>query len=249
MSEPAPGTPEVEETAAEPASSSQWDGLITRDRIELLSTIVLAAAVILTAWSAFQAGKWGGVQAVKFSEAGATRTESTRFDTRAGQLVQIDVALYMDWVTAFTEDVETGSIPDPGTAAAYVPTPGTLSGFVYLRMRDEFKPAIEAWLQTDPINNPDAPATPFEMDEYVLAAQEEAVLLQETADLRGVEAREANQNGDNYVLTAVLFAAVLFFTGISSKLDTKWGRRITLGMGFLLLIVGATIVFSLPVEI
>ena len=81
------------------------------DRVELVATIAIAIATILTAWSAFQAGKWGGTQAINFSEAGAARTESTRADTLAGQLVQIDVAMYLDWVSALAEDAEAGVIP------------------------------------------------------------------------------------------------------------------------------------------
>ena len=53
------------------------------DRLELAATIVLSIAVVLTAWSAFQAGKWSGVQSIKFAEAGAARTESVRLDTLA----------------------------------------------------------------------------------------------------------------------------------------------------------------------
>ena len=36
------------------------------------------------AWAAFEAAKWGGEQSIQFSVAGASRTESTRYDTRAG---------------------------------------------------------------------------------------------------------------------------------------------------------------------
>ena len=62
----------------------------TSDRVELLATIIMALAAIFTAWAAFQSAKWSGEQATSFSKAGATRTESTRFDTRAGQLTSID---------------------------------------------------------------------------------------------------------------------------------------------------------------
>ena len=50
----------------------------TGDRLELIATITLAVATILTAWSAFQAGKWGGTQSINFSEAGAARTTAAR---------------------------------------------------------------------------------------------------------------------------------------------------------------------------
>lgn len=218
------------------------------DRIELIATIILAIATILTAWSAFQAGKWGGLQSINFSEAGAARVESTRADTRAGQLTQIDVAMYIDWVTAISEEISSGTIT-LDDAATYEPTPGTVSGFLYNRFRDEFRPAVDAWLATEPIGNPDAPATPFEMDEYVVTDRLLADELTAKAEVKAQEARDANQNGDNYVLTMVLFASVLFFAGVSSKLALKRNRIIALGFGVLLLVSGSVIIMSLPIEI
>ena len=108
-------------------------------------------------------------------------------------------------------------------------------------------PRSIAWVATDPVNNPDAPKSPFEMSEYVLA---DAVLAEELttlADEKAAAAREANQNGDNYVLTMVLFASVLFFAGVSSKLARKRNRVIALGFGVTLLVAGSAILLSLPI--
>jgi len=222
------------------------------DRIELIATIALAIATILTAWSAFQAGKWGGKQSIYFSEAGAARTESTRADTEGGQLTQIDVAMYIDWITAISNDLDDGAITlEPGDP--YTPTPGTVSGFLYLRFRPEFRPAVDAWLATDPVSNPDAPSTPFAMTRpdgtpvYQVAQRQEADRLTEVADEKSALAREANQNGDNYVLTMVLFASVLFFAGVSSKLVRTRNRIIALGFAGILLVSGSLILLSLPI--
>lgn len=223
------------------------------DRIELISTIALAIATILTAWSAFQAGKWSGTQAINFSEAGAARTESTRADTRAGQQIQIDIAMYIDWVAALSNDLANGDIV-LDDASTYQPTRGTLSGFLGQRFRPEFMPALDAWLATDPIGNSDAPPTPFSMlDEngqpvYVNELEAEADRLTTVADGKAADARTANQNGDNYVLTMVLFASVLFFAGVSSKLVRKRNRLLALGFGVVLLLVGAVIIVSLPIH-
>ncbi len=227
----------------ETASKGLWG---SNDRIELIATIVLAVATVLTAWSAFQSGKWGGTQSINFSEAGAARTESTRSDTRAGQLSQIDVAMYIDWVSALVADIESGAIPalDSGS---YEPTRGTISGFLYLRFRDEFRPAIDAWITTDPTNNANAPPTPFVMDEYSVADAVEADRLSDLADEKAKAARDANQNGDNYVLTMVLFASVLFFAGVSSKMVRPRNRMLVLGFGLVTLLVGIVILVSLPI--
>ena len=60
--------------------------------LELAATILMAIAAVLTAWTAFQSSKWSGVQAIEFSEAGAARTESTVFSTRAGQQALVDIS-------------------------------------------------------------------------------------------------------------------------------------------------------------
>lgn len=234
--------PEETDPAPEP-------GATRTDRLEQIASIVLAVAVVLTAWAAFEAGKWSGQQSIKFSEAGAARTESTRHDTRAGQLAQVDIAMFIDWVTAYSDDVRTGAIPAVTTAENYEPTLGTVSGFLFLRMREEFRPALFAWLATDPINNVDAPASPFVMPEYVLADATEADRLSEVADLAAADARSANQNGDNYVLTAVLFAAVLFFAGVASRLQSRWNRNLVNLIGIIGVIAGAIILLSLPILI
>lgn len=233
-------------TSQDSAEETKWIPSGTADRLELLATIILAVATILTAWSAFQAGKWGGEQSVNFSEAGAARTESTRFDTEGGQLVQIDVAMYIDWVGALFDDIDSGAIT-LDNASEYTPTEQTRSGFLFLRMREEFLPAVQAWLATNPTANPDAPKSPFQMEEYVVATRVEADRLAELADEKSLAAREANQNGDNYVLTMVLFASVLFFAGVSSKLIKPRNRTIVLGFGVLMLLAGIAIILSLPI--
>ena len=93
-----------------------------------------------------------------------------------------------------------------------------LADFYFQRFRPEFKPAVEAWAALRPLKNADAPPTPFAMPEYKLAKSEEADKLLAEAEASSADARESNQRSDNYVLAVVLFAASLFFAGISTKL-------------------------------
>ncbi len=215
-------------------------------KIESIASIVLAVAVVLTAWAAFQAGKWGGEQSIQFSVAGASRTESTRADTRGGQRAQIDVSMYTDFVAAYFDEAARGVV-EPYDGTSFTPTPETVSGFLYQRFRPEFRPAMDAWLATDPAGNPDAPSTPFEMSEYQVADFAEAERLIVIADQAAIDARSANQTGDNYVLTAVLFAAVLFFSGIASKLENRWNRHFVNLVGIIGVVAGAVILIRLPV--
>ena len=99
-------------------------GWLRSERLELAATIVLSFAVVLTAWSAFESGKWSGVQAIKFSEAGAARIESARLDTLAGQLTQLDIAVFSDWSAAVSESHHESRCPSHTVRDGWLPERG-----------------------------------------------------------------------------------------------------------------------------
>jgi hypothetical protein len=238
-----PDTP----TADNPGKGSGSDE--ERDWVELFSTILMALAAVLTAWAGFQAAKWGGVQATAFSEAGANRTESTRASGLANEQRSVDVDTWLNWSTLAVTDLEADRIPDPAAEGGYSPTPGTLSGFMYERFRPEFEPVVQAWIATMPFTDADAPETPFAMPEYELAADVEAQELLEVAEASAADAREANQDSDNYVVTTIMAALVLFFAGLAGKLSLRRNQYIALGLGVFFFLGTLIRVFTLPIEI
>ena len=106
-----------------------------------------------------------------------------------------------------------------------------MSNFYFKRFRREFRPAVQAWLKTRPLVNPDAPLTPFAMPQYRLAAASEAKRLDAAAEVSAAEVRRDIQRGSNYVLGVVLFSVSLFFAGLSPRLTDVRLRRITLAIG------------------
>lgn len=198
---------------------------------ELLATILLAIAAVSTAWSSYQSARWSGVQAIDFSRSNAARVESTRASDEAGQLTQVDVLTFTQWVNA------------------YAAKDKLLSDFYFERFRPEFKPAVEAWIATEPLKKADAPPTPFAMPEYVLASDAEAEQLLRDAEAATAEARQSNQRSDNYVLAVVLFASALFFAGISTKLSDRRLQLVVLGLGYTLFVGTAIWVATFPVTI
>lgn len=231
------------------AHSREGDGAMmfgASDRIELIATIVMALAAIATAWCAFQATKWSGIMSIEFSSANGARVESTRADSLANAQRSIDVDVFTSWLDAVATEIRDGTIP-PVRESGYSPQDGTLSAFYFDRMRDEFRPALDAWLVTDPLNNDDAPPTPFAMEEYQLAAANLAQDLIDESEEHRQAALDSNQNGDDYVLTTVGFALVIFFAGVSSKLDARSNRRIAIGMALLLFVSALIVAFTLPI--
>jgi hypothetical protein len=199
--------------------------------VEHFAVVVLSLTTVLTAWSAFQSTKWGGVQANSYAAASGARTESVRASTTAGQQTVVDASTFIAWSQAVSA----------GNTA--------LADFYFERFRDEFKPAVSAWIATMPLTNPNAPSTPFEMDEYVLAAAEEGRMQEQRADAFAETARQANQRSDNYVAVTVLFAGVLFFIGVSTRLRELRARLALTALGALGMIVGIIILVASPVEV
>jgi hypothetical protein len=182
------------------------DGSLSRQVLlerwtEIILAVIMGAVALATAWSGYQSARWGGLQTISFSQAGALRTESTRASTAAGQLVQLDIGMFTRWVEAWANDDE------------------DLATFYRELFRDEFAPAFEAWLALDPANNPDAPDSPFGMPEYELNLTEEADRLESEAEAAFAEGRAANQQSDEYILNAVILASVLFLAGIATRFD------------------------------
>jgi hypothetical protein len=200
-------------------------------RLELWATILLSAATLLTAWSAFQATKWGGVMAIYFSEANAARTDSAASAARASSQRTLDVTVFTSYVEAVAAERT------------------EQQQFIETRFRDEFRPAFGAWVATRPRNNPSAPPTPFAMPEYRLAAERRSAELSALADRRGEQARDANQQGDDYVLLTVVFASVLFFSGIATKLTGRGPQIALLSFASVLALGALAIGLTLPIEV
>ena len=107
--------------------------------------------------------------------------------------------------------------------------------------------AVDAWLATDPRNNPDAPPHPFVLPEYTVMEDSLAAAAEADSSERWTLAREYDQRADRYVLLTVVFASVLFFAGISEKFEEDHVRIGILIMGTLLFTGAFGMMLSYPV--
>lgn len=177
--------------------------------LEVAATLLLALATIATAWSGYQASRWNGEQSKTSARASAARFASAKADARANTQTDIDVGMFAQWVNAI-------AVGDQARATFYRE-----------RFTPELASATRAWEATHPRRNPRAPLTPFSMPEYRLPAREESLREDAHAEALAAQARLDTQRSTNYVLAAVLFAAVLFFAGVS----VKWpGRRLPIAL-------------------
>jgi hypothetical protein len=200
-------------------------------RLELAATVLLALAAVATAWASYQSSRWHGKQAEAQSASIAARVESSKAADVANGQAQIDVAIFTQWVDAYA----TGETE--------------LAEFYAKRFRDEFRPAFEAWVATKPLKNPRAPLSPFAMPQYQLAARKEAERNEAAATAASHEVRIDIQRADNYVLAVVLFAASLFFAGISTKLHSRGSQVAILTLGYVMFLGTAIWIATFPVSL
>jgi hypothetical protein len=201
------------------------------ERLALLATVMLALATVGTAWSSYQASRWHGEQAIAQSSATATRLESTRASGLANREVQIDVAVFIQWVDS------------RGTGET------KLADFYRERFSDRLEPAAQAWIAQRPFANPNAAPDPFTLPEYKVPELDQADDLEQQASASSDEARVDIQRADNYVLAVVLFASALFFGGLSMRVRTERERIAIVGLGYILLIGTAVWIATFPVTV
>jgi hypothetical protein len=199
--------------------------------VDAAGAVLMALATVATAWSGYQASRWNGEQATTAGRANAARIESTRASSLADAQTQIDVATFTQWVDAYARGER------------------ELAAFYRRRFRPEFAPAATAWVATRPLRNREAPLTPFAMPEYHLAARDEADALEARADALAGRVRVNVQRATNYVLAVVLFAATLFFAGMSARLESPRIRVALLAMGATVFLGTVVWVATSPVSV
>jgi hypothetical protein len=170
------------------------------------------------------------VQALRYSEASADRVLASEAAEFADTLLTIDVL-------SFTQYVEAVGRQD-----------SELAEFFYQRSREELRVALNAWLTTNPLENPEAPPHPFAMSEYHRAAADQAAELHAQSEAKTEEAKKATHHADRYILLTVLFASSLFFAGLGNVFAARTVKMLTLAMGVILLLFTTAMMATLPIH-
>lgn len=181
-------------------------------RPELVAVVLLSVTAILTAWTGFQASKWGGAMAISFNEASARRIDASRQEAIANRAETIQVGLYTQWLQAGANG-DTDSMD-----------------YLSARFPEPLQTAFTAWRATNPDADPNAPSSPFAMPEYQVPGFAAAATADAQADAKFAEAVKNNHRSDNYVLLTVGFASVLFFAAMSGRMKSTRSQWTLLGM-------------------
>jgi hypothetical protein len=195
---------------------------------EFGAVLLLSLATVATAWSGYQAALWAGLQSQHYAQASTLRIHAQQQSTRAGQLRIDDLLIFNGWLEATNN----------GAAR--------LAKIYELRFRPEFIPAFRAWLAEHPFSRKPVHPSPLYEPQYRPVSVTLSTKLDAAADKRYQEGTEAKENGDRYILSTVFFAAVLFFSGISLRVDWRPLRTAVLIFGGSMLLGGFIFVLTLP---
>ncbi len=198
-------------------------------RLEIFIVGVLAVAALATAWSSYQASLWDGIQSSNYTQASGSRTNAAQQRTAANQFRLADLSVFENYIDATLVGNE------------------EVADFYFQRFRDEFRVAYDAWIALDPLNNPEAPPSPFPMPEYQLSQDAEAERLEARADELFAAGEDANTYSDVYTLTTLLFAAVLFFAAISERFEYFRAQITLLVLAGIGLVAGIAVAAGQPI--
>ncbi len=207
---------------------------IKENKIEIAQAILLSAVVVATAWCSYQAGLWSGKQSFSIANSYAIGRIATEKQLVAENSMIVDSISVLNFATAIIEkNVE-------------------VANFHLQHVRPELRELLEAWLATDPLENPDAPPHPLAMPEYTEkiapSYTKEAEQMRKEAEMRMDDAYYAKRISSDYVFMTVLFSIVLFIGGILSKIASLKVRFFLLGMDYVVAIVTLVWLLTLPLS-
>lgn len=197
--------------------------------VDFSSVALISVATVLTAWCSYEAARWTAIETRQYGEANANRISASVASSHSDALKLVDVAMFLRYVATVSENR---------------PAEKT---FIYRRFRPEMKRALDAWLATKPLANANAPSSPFAMRQYQVAADADVARLNAKASTSFESAQIANDQADSYVRLTVIFAAVSFLAGISTKMIFP-SHIIIVVVGYAMLFFGLIRGFGYPIR-
>lgn len=198
-------------------------------RIDIGATIILSLATVVSAWCAYQSTLWNNAQIFSLVAASQAAREASEARLVAASQRSFDAGLFIEYAAARAEGSH------------------ELEAFLYDRFRPELRQALDAWLATDPFNDPRAPPHPFQPQWYVLALEREAHLQEVESQRMFTLAQEMNDTSDTYVLLTVLLASTLFFGGMAGTFQTSLLKRISGVIAVTMFLIVTGYMLTIPV--
>jgi hypothetical protein len=199
-----------------------------KEWVEITTALVLSLAALASAWCAYQASRWGGVQTFRLAAASKADRAAMEHQIAGLHYRTFDASIFISYL----QSANTGD--------------KKFEELLRKRFRPEMKVAMEAWLKTEPLTNPHAPISPFKMSEYMLKEDVEAKSLSETSHSEFRLAHQASDTSDTYVMLTVLLAMVLLFGGIAGTFESRWLRQTLTIIATILFVFTTAFLWTMP---
>ena len=196
--------------------------------IAVSEALLLSIVTIVAAWSGYSAAKWGTESSLKLAKASATRTKASRSFQESLTFRTADGVLFNSWFAAYLTHNPNGM------------------RIAEKRFRPEYRVAFDAWLATHPFTNPNAPAGPQEMPQYIPTGAAQSRVLDARADAYYAKGQKAAETSDEYVRVTVILASVLLLVGLSTQFSLRRVRYGLISVGAALLIFAGVLILTLP---
>ncbi|SRR5581483_345475 len=202
---------------------------VERQLLEIIEAITLASVAIATAWSGYQAALWTGREAELYHRSSEVHIRAEGFETTANQERLYVAATVVEWLKAEAEDDK------------------KLAEIFRRRVLPEFRPAFEAWVKSDPLNNPNAPAGPQmagSPQDYHGHLMDESVKLKKRSGEIFEEGNLAREHSDDYVRVTVILATVLLLTAVSQRFKI---HRVRVGLVVFAMLLLSTTIYRIAI--
>ncbi|MGI0056896.1 MAG: hypothetical protein ACREAK_05925 [Nitrosarchaeum sp.] len=199
-------------------------------KIDLAYAAILGLTVIITAWCGLQHELWSSTLTFELKEANSAHRQYTVEELKERQLMIFDINLF----TSYMEAEKSGNIE--------------LADYYKSNFRPEMKVAFDAWIKTDPFNDPE-PKTPFTMPEYPNPDNSKAInSFLNLAEEKSQNADRMSTIASNYVFFTTIYAGISFLEGIGRVFPSKKIQTVFLIMGIVMFSVATIILFlTLPI--
>src|SRR5262245_15050379 len=117
-------------------------------RLGMTEAVVLALAVLGTAWCAYQATLWNGIQTFRLADANGKARLALGEQLLADQQFTLDGNVMLHFVDALVEKND------------------NVADFYLKRARPELRAVLQSWHDSRPLENSDAPVHPAATREY-----------------------------------------------------------------------------------
>jgi hypothetical protein len=200
-----------------------------RERIAtIVEALLLALVAVLAAWSGYSSAKWSTESRLDLAKASTARTEAGTAASEADTVRNFDASTFNAWFSA--------EVAGNQTAMAVAER----------RFRPAFLVAFNAWIATNPNTNPNAPPGPTYMPQYKQPDVHTAAVLNAKATEYFNDGSNSAGYSDQFVLTTVYLATVLFLVAISGHFSLLGARYGLMGVGVLILLFAISQLLSLP---